>query len=86
MKKVIKLALKLTKTSFVLIDDKKKASGKKQLAFFLLLIVLLIPNFASFGFMTYDMTSFLATINQEQVILALLRECQESCVTVNGFH
>lgn len=80
MKKVITLALKLTKTSFVLIDDKKKASGKKQLAFFLLLIVLLIPNFASFGFMTYDMTSFLATINQEQVILALLLQIGVSII------
>lgn len=80
MKKVITLALKLTKTSFVLIDDKKKASGKKQLAFFVLLIVLLIPNFASFGFMTYDMTSFLATINQDQVILALLLQIGVSII------
>lgn len=80
MKKVITLALKLTKTSFVLIDDKKKASGKKQLAFFVLLIVLLIPNFASFGYMTYDMTSFLATINQDQVILALLLQIGVSII------
>lgn len=80
MKKVITLALKLTKTSFVLIDDKKKASGKKQLAFFVLLVVLLIPNFASFGYMTYDMTSFLATINQDQVILALLLQIGVSII------
>lgn len=80
MKKVITLALELTKTSFVLIDDKKKASGKKQLAFFVLLIVLLIPNFASFGYMTYDMTSFLATINQDQVILALLLQIGVSII------
>jgi ABC-2 type transport system permease protein len=72
MKKVLTLAIKLVKTSFVLIDDKKKASNTKQWLFFLLLVVLLTPNILMFGYLTYDITSFLIPLTQETVILALL--------------
>ena len=72
MRTVLTLALKLAKTSFVLIDDKKKASGKKQAAFFVLLLVLLAPNIAMFGYFTYDITKVLVTLSQEHVVLALL--------------
>jgi ABC-2 type transport system permease protein len=72
MKKVLTLALKLVKTSFVLIDDKKKASNTKQWLFFILLVVLLTPNILMFGYLTFDITSFLVPLTQETIILALL--------------
>lgn len=72
MSKVLTLAFKLVKTSFVLIDDKKKASTTKQWLFFILLIVLLTPNILMFGYLTYDITSFLVPLSQDSVILALL--------------
>jgi ABC-2 type transport system permease protein len=72
MSKVFTLAFKLVKTSFVLIDDKKKASTTKQWLFFLLLVVLLTPNILMFGYLTYDITSFLVPLAQDTVILALL--------------
>ncbi|MBS3990544.1 MAG: hypothetical protein KGZ51_00600 [Erysipelothrix sp.] len=72
MKKVIKLALKLIKTSFVVIDDKKKASGKKQALFFGVLIVLMAPNIIGFGYITKEITEFLVPLSQETVVLSLL--------------
>lgn len=72
MKKVIQLALKLIKTSFVLVDDKKKASGKKQALFFVVLIVLMAPNIIGFGYITKEITQFLVPLSQETVVLSLL--------------
>jgi ABC-2 type transport system permease protein len=72
MNKVIKLALKLVKTSFVVIDDKKKASGKKQALFFVVLIVLMLPNIFAFSYITREITEFLVPLSQETVVLSLL--------------
>ena len=72
MKKVIQLALKLIKTSFVLVDDKKKASGKKQALFFVVLIVLMAPNIIGFSYITKEITQFLVPLSQETVVLSLL--------------
>lgn len=72
MNTVITLALKLVKSSFVLIDDKKKVSGKKQVAFLIVLLVLLGPNMALFGYLTYEITTFLLQLHQETVVLALI--------------
>lgn len=72
MKTILKLASKLVKSSFVIVDDKKKASGKKQIAFLSLILLLLGPNITLFGYFSYEMTSFLITLQQETVVLALI--------------
>lgn len=72
MKKVVQLALKLIKTSFVIIDDKKKASGNKQALFFVILIVLMAPNIIGFSYITKEITQFLVPLSQEAVVLSLL--------------